>query len=153
MRHALRLALAAFVLVLGACASVPHATPERDAEAKRFLTHPGTATLYVYRPEFASAEMDESVLYVGNRLIGATLPGTYFRVDLRPGPHLLRGYGHDLGRLQVELHSEEIAFVALGVFAGHSHFTRVEPERAKREIVRCCVLLENWAPGQRPLLR
>ena len=27
------------------------------------------------------------------------------------------------------------------------------PDTGKREILRCCSLLENWAPGQRPLLR
>ena len=36
--------LAAAVLALGGCASVPQATPERDAEAKQFITRPDAAT-------------------------------------------------------------------------------------------------------------
>jgi hypothetical protein len=139
--------------LLAGCASVPHAARERDAEAKRFLAHPGAATVYVYRPDFVAARGDESVLYVDYRLIGGTLPGTYFRIDLRAGPHLLHGYGYDQGRLTVEPRYGEILFVSLSVTGGASHFEVVAPEDARRAIARCCVLLENWTPGQRPLLR
>ncbi len=41
----------------------------------------------------------------------------------------------------------------LTVIAGSSDYQPVPPEQAKRAIAGCCVLLENWAPGQRPLLR
>jgi hypothetical protein len=34
-----------------------------------------------------------------------------------------------------------------------SIFRRVEPETGKRDILRCCSLMENWEPGQRPFLR
>ena len=37
------------VILLAGCASVPHATLQRDVEAKQYITHPGTATLYVFR--------------------------------------------------------------------------------------------------------
>ena len=43
---------AAAALGIVACASVPEASVERDAEAKQFYTHPNSATIYVYRPEF-----------------------------------------------------------------------------------------------------
>jgi hypothetical protein len=145
--------LAAAVIALSGCASVPHATDERDLEAKRFLARPEAATVYVYRPDFTAREGDESVLFVNDRIIGATLPGTYFRVDLRAGPHFLHGYAYDQGRLKVEPRYGEIVFVSLNVANGASLFQPVAPEHAKRAIARCCVLLENWAPGQRPLLR
>jgi hypothetical protein len=139
--------------LLAGCASVPQASKDRDADAKRYLTHPRFATLYVYRNDFTSAVREESVLHVDGRLIGATLPGAYFRVDVRPGQRVLHGYGYDQGLLKLNARSGEAAFVALHVAGGTSRFELVGPEAGKREIERCCELLENWAPGQRPLFR
>ena len=148
-------ALAIFLLAaLTGCASVPEATPERDAEAKRFETRPGAAAVYVFRNDFAStARLEDSVLYVDDRLVGATLPGTFFRIDVTPGVRELHGYGYDAGSLRIRARNGEAHFVALNVVAGTSRFTPVAPATARREIERCCVLMENWAPGQRPLLR
>jgi len=142
-------------VALGGCSSVPQATSDDDAEAKQFITHPGYATLYIYRDEFpvANRTLEESVLYVDDRLIGSTLPGTYFRVDLRPGDRRLHGYGPDHGKLTISMPSGEITFVSLNVINGVSNFRPVAPETGKRELIRCCVLMENWKPGQRPLLR
>jgi hypothetical protein len=140
------------ILLFSGCASTPQASRERDADAKEFRTHPATAALFVYRPDSSSVEED-SVLFVGNRLIGATLPGTFFRVDVRPGRHLLHGVAHDAGRLEVEVRPGEIYFVSLRVDGGGSHFALKHAEAGRRELLACCHLLENWAPGQRPLLR
>ena len=147
--------LAAAVLALGGCASVPQATPERDAEAKQFITRPDAATIYVYRDDFAAVDpaTDNTVLYVDGRLIGATLPRAFFRFDVRAGQHLLHGYGYDQGSLKVDTRSGDIYFVSLQVTGGTSRFTLVRPETGKRDILRCCALLENWAPGKQPLLR
>ena len=141
-------------LALAGCASTPQATTGRDAEARQFLTHPGSATLYVYRNDLSSDMGDsDNVLYVDGRIIGATLPGTFFRVDVRPGTHVLRGYGFDQGTLKVDTQSGALYFISLNVIGGTSHFRLVGPEAGKRMIQACCALLENWAPGQRPLLR
>jgi Protein of unknown function (DUF2846) len=141
------------VLVLSACTSTPQASPERDAEAKRFVSHPGTAALYVYRPDFSTHSLGDPALWIDNRLIGATLPGTYFRVDVRPGEHQVRTDGAGESRLTITTASGEVYFVRLTVYDGPARFEPMDPEIAKRDIVRCCELLENWAPGQRPLLR
>ena len=143
---------AAVLFAFAGCASVPHADPERDTEAKHFLARPDAATIYVYRPDVVARRGDESVLYVDSRLVGATLPGAYFRIDLRAGPRLLHGSGIDQGRIKVETRYGEIVFVSLNVMGNTSLFEVVAPEDAKRAIQRCCVLLENWTPGQRPLL-
>jgi hypothetical protein len=145
--------LATAVLALAGCTSVPQASRERDAEAKLYITHPQTATLYVYRDDFTDATQETSVLYVDGRIIGATLPGGYFRIDVRPGTRVLHGDGPDTGRLVLSARPSEISFVVLKVAGGVSHFREMAPETGKRDIARCCVLLENWAPGQRPLLR
>ena len=150
-RGALALCLLA---ALAGCASTPEAAPERDAEAKRFETRAGAASVYVFRNDFpGTARLEDSVLYVDDRLIGGTLPGTFFRVDVLPGVRELHGYGYDAGSLRIRARDGEAHFVALNVVGGTSRFVPVEPGKARREIERCCVLLENWAPGQWPLLR
>lgn len=144
----------ALVTALGGCASVPQATPERDAEAKQFITHPGFASVYIFRIDFGgNPPSEDPVVYVDGRLIGATLARTYFRVDVLPGERLLHGYGYDQGRIKINVRPEEIAFVSLDAVGGTSHFRQVDPETGKREIQRCCALMENWAPGLRPLFR
>ena len=147
--------MAAAVLAIGGCASTPQATPERDAEAKQFVARPDSATIYVYRDDFVTLDQatDDTVLYVGSRLIGATLPTTFFRIDVQAGEHLLHGHAYDQGSLKVDTRLGEIYFVSLQSTGGTSRFTLVKPETGKRDILRCCALLENWAPEQRPLLR
>jgi len=142
------------MLAVAGCASTPQASPARDAEAKAFGTHPGHVTIYLYRPDPESnADWDESVLYVGRRLIGSTIPQTYFRFHVEPGKHVLRGVGVDQGTLALETAADALYFVELRVSGGVSSYRVVDAETGKRTIRECCALLENWAPGQRPLLR
>jgi hypothetical protein len=145
--------LAALLLALAGCASTPQATRQRDAEAKQFITHPGFAGIYVFRPDFLGAEMDDSTLYVDDRMIGATLPGTFFRIDVQPGPHVVSSSAAGSTQLKVDTRPDELYFVQLNVASGSSRLALVDPETAKRVIRKCCALMENWAPGQRPLLR
>jgi hypothetical protein len=145
--------LIVLLVLAGGCASTPEASPERDADAKQFRTHPATAALYVYRPDWPSPDDYDSVLFIDHRLIGATLPGTFFRIDVQPGGRLLYGIGFDTGRLALNARPGEIYFISLNVLSGHSLFALTDAAVGRRELLACCTLLENWAPGQRPLLR
>jgi hypothetical protein len=142
----------AALLVLAACASTPQASSEDDVRAKAFDAHPSASTIYVYRSEFDRLEED-SVLYMDGRLIGATLPGTFFRIYAVPGHHVLHGVGADLGQLSLDTMAGELYFVSLAVIGGHSRFQAVSEQLGQQRVRDCCALLENWAPGQRPLLR
>ena len=151
----LSIALLFVSLLVAGCTSTPEASRERDADAKQFYTHPNAATIYVYRlPSDQRAQgQEQSVLYLDDRLIGQTLPGAYFRIDAVPGRHLLHGIGSDMGRLQLDTRPGELYFVELTVPTGNSQFRLVRGDIARKHIVQCCALLENWAPGQRPLIR
>lgn len=156
MGNPLRAVVVCATLLVGAflmagCTSTPEAPPEKDARAKAFLTHPAAASIYVYRSEFNHFDTD-TVLYIDGRVVGSTLPGAYFRIDTTPGRHVLHGTGIDLGEVALETQPGRLYFVELNVLGGHSNF-RLMPEPVGRERVRaCCALLENWAPGQRPLV-
>lgn len=138
---------------LGGCASTPQASPGRDAQAKQFISYPSSSTIYVYRTDLGGDDDDDAVLYVDGRLIGDTLPQAFFRVYVNPGKHLLEGIAHDQGTLSIETRPGRIYFVEQDVVAGNSFFKLVDPKVGKAWIIACCQLLENWAPGQRPLLR
>lgn len=138
--------------VLGGCASTPQAQRDRDAEVKQFRTHPATSAIYVYRTD-TYIEEDDTDLYVDGRLIGATLQRSFFRVDVNPGAHRLTGMGPDQGSLTIETRPDQVYFVELSVLGGNSHFSVVAPQIARAKLIACCLLMENWAPGQRPLLR
>ena len=144
--------LAVVVAFMAGCASTPQATGERDAEAKQYAGNPATSTLYVYRPDFGNSDSD-TVLWIDGRLIGATLPKTFFRVNVGPGKHTLTGMGYDNGQLTLETRPGELYFVAVSIVAGNSLFWLVPPDVGRDAVNRCCSLMENWAPGQRPLLR
>lgn len=135
---------------LAACASTPQASVERDSEAKQFAHSPAASTLYIYRPDVAQ---DDTVLWIDDRLIGATLPRTFFRVSVDPGRHVITGMAADNGKIALETRPGEVYFVALTSSAGQSRFQQVAAEHARTVLATCCSLLENWAPGQRPLLR
>ena len=147
-----RPAVLCLILLVAGCASTPQTSHEQDTDAKQFGTHPNAGTIYVYRTEFDHLE-DQTVLYANGRLIGATLPGTYFRLDLPPGRHLLHGIAADTGRITLDTRIGELYFVELTVVEAQSNFRLVSDEVGRSRIVKCCALLENWAPGQRPLLR
>lgn len=150
MAARLGLALAAALLIAG-CTSTPEAPSDQDALAKEYITHPNAGTIYVYRSEFNHFDTD-TVLFIDGRVVGSTVPGTYFRIDTTPGRHVLHGTGIDVGELALEARTGQVQFVSLDVLGGHSNF-RLVPEQVGRERVRaCCALLENWAPGQRPLV-
>jgi hypothetical protein len=90
---------------------------------------------------------------MSGRLIGSTLPLTFFWIHATPGPQLFNGVGPDNGRLRLEVGPGEIYFVRLQVTAGQSRMELVDPIQGRQELTACCVLLEYWRPGQRPLLR
>ena len=149
----LRLAFAlCLTLLVASCTSTPEAPPQRDALAKQFMTHPSASTIYVYRSGFNHFDYD-SVLYLNGRLIGSTVPGTFFRVDTVPGRNVLHGSGIDVGQIALDTRPGELYFVSVDVLGGHSHFHVVPEEVGRKQVAACCVLLENWAPGQRPFIR
>ena len=142
------------LLVLGGCASTPQAPSAHDAEAKQFMTYPGFAAIYVFRPDFPAAVMEDTVLHVDERLIGQTLPGAFFRVDVQPGTHVVRASAGGATEITVNARADEIYYVQLNVISGAgSRLSLVEPVRAQAAIRKCCALLENWAPAQRPFIR
>jgi hypothetical protein len=149
----LRLALLLLSALLAACVATPQASSPEDAAAKRFEPVPGQGVLYVYRFSFNSST---PVLRVSGNTMGEFLPGTYFRIPVPPGDQVVQGEAGDNGIIRLNVTAGSIGYVRNDVSgtpgAVQSQFVIVPAAEAQGEILRCCTLLENYAPGQRRLL-
>lgn len=138
------------VLLLSACASTPEADPVRDAEAKRFEAVTRDAVIYVYRPDGGTGAA-ETTLWADGRLVGVSLPQTFFRVIVLPGKTLLHTSGSDNGRIEITTRGNDVTYVEMQTFDDQSPTTRfrsVSAEDAQAAIRKCCTMLEVWRPGQ-----
>lgn len=146
------LALVLLLALLGGCAATPEAPPATDAEAKRFESAPRAAIVYLYRADHPSSAT--STLWIDDRLVGQSLPATYFRVAVRPGRNRIAAFAPDQGRLEIDTRAGSVFFVAMYVggdaeVPGDTVFRSVPPDAGRAAILRCCTLLETWRPGQR----
>lgn len=138
------------VLVLSACASTPEADPARDAQAKRFEPVTRDAVVYVYRPDRGTGAA-ETTLWANGRLIGVSLPQTFFRLIVLPGKALLHTSGPDSGRIEFHTLGNDVTYVEMQTFddqSPQSRFRVVPADQAQSAIRDCCTMLEVWRPGQ-----
>jgi len=145
-------ALTLLLALLGGCASTPEAPPGSDADAKRFETAPNAAIIYLYRPRTPGGDAP-STIWVDGRLIGETLPTTFFRVAVRPGHNRISASGNDMGRLDIDTEADGVYFVEMQVLgetqgASTTIFRSVKPDIGKASVLHCCAMLETWRPGQ-----
>ncbi len=94
------LALVLLLALLGGCAATPDAPPASDAEAKRFESAPRAAIIYLYRADNLSHA--STTVWVDDRIVGESLPATYFRVAVRPGHNRISAFAGDQGRLEID---------------------------------------------------
>src|SRR3954471_15740893 len=136
-------ALTAIVLALAflsGCASTPEASFTTDADAKRFDTAPNAAIVYIYRP--IGSGRGVSTIWLDGRLVGESLPQSFFRVAAKPGRNRITVSGNDVGRLEFETRPDGIYFVEARVEGesqseAASRFRLVPPETGKAAIVGC----------------
>ena len=150
--HARTLIALGTVALCAACASTPQATPEPEAEAKRFEPVTREAVIYIYRPGVALSG-PETTLWVDNRLVGASLPGTFFRVIALPGRNVIDTSPPDSGRIAITTRGNDVTYVEMITEGGFTdspktRFRVVPDEQAKATIARCCWMLETWRHNQ-----
>lgn len=129
-------------LFLAGCQQLP-LTPQ-DIQARKFEAVPGMAVIYLVRdyPDFT--EMQATV-YLGDKVTLKTYPGTYYRWEVAPGEHQIRGAAFDTGSIRVEALPDRIYFVRQIVtaspFLRASSFFSVINEPAGQAAVMRSVLL------------
>lgn len=138
--------------LIGGCAATPEASRESDAEAKRFESAPRAAIIYLYRSD-NPGNGTTTTIWMDGRIVGESVPATYFRVIARPGRNRISASGHDVGRIEIDTRENEVYFVSMQVLGdletpSNTVFRSVPPAAGKAEILRCCTMLEIWRPGQ-----
>jgi len=139
------------LLLCAGCASTPEASRESDEEAKRFEPVTRDAVIYVYRPDRWTTSA-ATTLWADGRLIGESLPGSFFRVIVFPGRTLFHVSGPDPGRIEVTTEGNDVTYVEMQASnrdSPHTTFRLMPAETAQAAIRACCTRLEVWRPGQR----
>lgn len=144
-------ALLVVFALLAACTATPEAMPDRDAAAKHFEPAARAAVIYLYRADSPSKGV--STVWVDGRLVGQSLPATYFRAITRPGRNRINATGADAGHLEIQTREDNVYFVAVHVSgedegSSTTVFRSVPPAIGQAAIQRCCTMLETWRPGQ-----
>ena len=129
------------ILVAG-CAQLP-LTPE-DIQARKFESVPDQAVIYLVRDSLDSSDVDASI-YLGEKLMITTYPGTYFRWVVPAGAHRIVGAGVDPGRITVDVQSGRIYFVQQqvtlgGRVVGISYFELVSEANGRAAVLRSVLL-------------
>ncbi|HKU70983.1 MAG TPA: DUF2846 domain-containing protein [Burkholderiales bacterium] len=94
-------------VLLAGCAQLPP-TPE-DIQAKRFEPVPGKAVIYIVRDN-VGAHLDHSV-WLDDATMITTHTGTYYRWEVAPGTHRIRGGGEATSLLTLNAEAGKIYFV------------------------------------------
>jgi hypothetical protein len=132
----------AVALVLAACAPLPQTAA--DVQAKRIESAPGKAVIYLVRTRPDLGPLPTPVK-LNDRMLGSTHPGTYFRLEVEPGRHVLTGFAQDNGSITLDVQADRFYFVRHSVSgtwrenSPHSFF-RIIPENEGRDAVARGVL-------------
>jgi hypothetical protein len=141
MRSIVHLALAATVVSISACASVPMAPESFNAYAKSVsLPPPDRAHIYVYRNEsFGGAvKMD---LRLDGQPAGTTVANTFALLPVRPGPHTLVSDAENTSELRFSVLGGQVVFVwqeaKFGVLYARNQLQFVDPAQGVAGVREC----------------
>ena len=146
----------AFVVVslavlASACASVPLAPPEKDAEAKLFpAPPPGHANLYVYRNEGFGGAVRMSVNLDGVAL-GDTAAKTYLYTPIPAGTHTVVSKSENDSTAIIDARPGESYFVwqevKMGLWSARSALQQVAEDRGRAGVLECKLGMTNALAG------
>ena len=98
-----------FVLIaaLAGCAPMQ---PAGNPQSVRIEGTQGMAVIYLIRP-MPDLSYVPAQVYVGDRLIGSTHAGTYYRIEVPAGRHRITGFGVDGGNITLDTQANGVYFV------------------------------------------
>ena len=122
------------------CASVPMASAEADAAAKRFEAPAGKATIYVYRNEILGGAIALTVALDG-RVVGRTGPKTFFALDVAPGAHEISSITENTSTLKFNASAGKTYFVwqevKMGMWQPRSQLQQVDEATGRKAVLEC----------------
>ncbi|HKQ30066.1 MAG TPA: DUF2846 domain-containing protein [Burkholderiales bacterium] len=140
IRKAFAAAVLLSAMLVTGCASVPMASPERDAKAKTFATQPGKANIYIYRNESIGAAVKMPVM-VDGKLVGDTVSKTFILTSVNPGKHTILSKTENDSTLDIMAERGKNYFVwqevKMGMWSARSSLQLVGEATGKKSVGEC----------------
>ncbi len=138
-------------VLASACASVPLAPPEADAQAKQFQAPPpGHANLYVFRNESLGGAVRMSVNLDGAAL-GDTAAKTYLYTPIPAGTHTVVSKAENDSTANIDARAGESYFVwqevKIGLWSARSALQLVSEDRGREGVRECKMGMTNAPAG------
>ncbi|MFZ6648560.1 DUF2846 domain-containing protein [Undibacterium sp. TJN25] len=147
------LLLAASAL-LSACASVPMASFNKDAQAKSFAAQKSKAQLYIYRSEGLGAGL-KMQLELDGIAIGKTAAHTYAVISLKPGRHVLVSKASNESRLELTVQAGQNYYVwqevKMGFLSGGSSLQLMDEAEGKKGVAQSKLIRLDRLPADMAL--
>ena len=130
--------VALLLAALAGCASLGPSPAQ--TQAVRIEGTPGMAVIYLVRTDPDLSYLATPVV-IGDRMIGSTYAGTYYRVEVPAGRHLITGYAGDNGSLTIDVQADRVYFVqhtvsgSVRVTSPSSFFRMIDESRARAAMV------------------
>jgi len=148
-RTGLMLVLAGALLMMGACASVPLASPEMDMKAKKMTAPKDKALVYLYRNEAFGAALKLSV-NVDGKYIGQTASKTYFMWLLPPGKHELTSVAENTSKVNLDAKAGQTYYiwqeVKMWMWSGRSNLQLVDKDTGRKGVEESSLIAEPKSP-------
>ncbi len=142
--------LLAMSALLTACASVPMASFDKDAQAKSFASQKSKAQLYVYRNETFGAGI-KMPLELDGTAIGETAAHTYVVISLKPGSYTLVSKSSDESRLVLNVKAGQNYYVwqevKMGWLTGRSNLQLVDEAAGKAGVEQSKLIRLDGLPA------
>jgi hypothetical protein len=127
------------IALLSGCAQMGPSPAEN--QSVRIEGTPGRAVVYIVRT-YPDLSYLTTPVVVADRMVGATHAGTYIRVELPPGRHVISGYAQDNGAMTLDVQADRVYFVRQTVSGSwratnpHSFFSVIDEARARAAMAR-----------------
>lgn len=139
MKNIVKLGLVAVVAMMAVgCASVPMASKESDAAAKKFVAPADKANLYIYRNESMGAAI-KMPLTVDGKHVGETGANTFVLRQVEPGEHQVQSLTENNASLNVTAEAGKNIFVwqevKMGMWSAGSALHLMSEEEGKKGVL------------------
>lgn len=140
-------------MLLGACASVPLASPEIDMKMKHLTPPHGKALLYVYRNAIFAGSAVIFEIYVDEQPVGKLAESTYLAVLLEPGKHRINSSASHTPTNDLDFTN----FFPINAVAGNTYYVKksamsdlalVNQDKAQNDIADYKLIYESEEPTQ-----
>ena len=134
------------LLLVSACASVPMASKEEDANAKTFKARADAGRIYVYRNESLGGAVKIPITLDG-KVVGSTASKTYFALDVPPGSHDVGCIGETSSNLKVDVAAGKSVYVwqemKMGMWAASCAMNSVDEQTGQKCVSECALAKSN----------